>query len=160
MTGACPAPSAGTFNALVWLSGVVSGFLIQLIVRLFVTRAAGIQARTDELCDAVRSLASASHEYWSLEPDDPGVTKAEAELSAANHIMNCLAGIVIELKPSLKGKLSDAVFALSNDATGSNFQVHNRAADVYRYRTVQGRAMIILGDLRRFQQGTWVRTFG
>lgn len=144
----------------IWLSGIISAVIIQIIIRSYVTRADSINARINEFCNAIRSLSEASHEYWCLGPQDAGLPKAEANLSAANHMVNCLAGTIIDRKPKFKKNLENLVFDLSNDATGSQFQVSGRPADVHRYKVVQARAINLLSEMRRYQQGFWVRTFG
>jgi hypothetical protein len=145
---------------LIWLAGIASAVIIQFLIRIFITRADYTSARINELCAAIDEIPFATHEYWVLQQAHPDIQQKEALLSGHSHKITALAGLLIEGRPKLREILRQPLFKLSEAATGGNFQVNNRIAEPYRYRSVQARSNAMIGALRRYQQKLRVRVFG
>lgn len=156
----CQTGISNILSLLIWLSGIVSAVAAQLMLRFLFSRADGMHARIDELCVVADQLPNIAHNYWSLEDNDIGLNKAEAELFAQNHKLNALSSNVFFKKQSIKEVSSNALFDLSNSATGSDFQVTGRKSQPRRYMEVQARAMIFISGLRKHQDYVLTRLWG
>lgn len=129
-----------------FLAAILSGYFISR----WQSRESAIESRLDEVSQELKDAADLAADYWRKQPGDPGIPLLESKVLAAITRIDGLRSAIEEyVSRPARDEITQAASAFLREATGGDFGVHNRAADVERARGVVLFAAIFTVAVRR-----------
>ena len=135
--------------AKLFVSALVSAFIAVKVVNRLKSRSDHVDKRIDELCSEIRAVANLATDYWMREPSNelkPLAAKIQAGIRFVEELRVATSDFAPELKSEMSIRASQEFFRA---ATGGDFGVHNRAANLDRSVSVQYVALRYVSVVRR-----------
>lgn len=116
---------------------ILTAILVGFLANRWKFREDFVDKRIDNLFEEIKELGEVCSAYWELAPGSPDLKRNEAKISAGiARINSTVAALGPFLSRSAANEISVSSSSFFRIATGGNFGVHNRPADISRSEQV------------------------